>query len=71
MFCLSVCQISWANHRPHTPHSSGFSGENCLPILQAWILGVESADVLHLLSHHMLGDVILPEQTCRMEGWVS
>lgn len=35
---------------------------------QTCILGSESADVLHLLGHHILGDVILPEQTCRVKG---
>lgn len=54
--------------RPHTPHSSASGGKGCLPVSQTWILGVGSADVLHLLCHRILGHAILPEQTFGVKG---
>lgn len=65
----SVCQTAWPDHVPHVPHPSGFGGKGCLPTPQTEILGMESACVFHLLGHHILGDVILPEQTLRVIGW--
>ena len=65
----AVCLLDvWINHRPFIPYPSGFGGKGCLSMPQTWILGVESADVPHPLGHHTLGEVILPEQTCRVKG---
>ena len=69
LLALSIHQRAWTSHIPHTPCPSGFGGRGCLPNPHTWILGVELADMPHLLGHHILGHVILPEQTCREKGY--
>lgn len=66
----SVYQTAWTDHRPHAPTSSQWFWWERLPSRPSDrdLGGVESAYVLHLLGHHILEDVILSEQTCRVKG---
>ena len=64
----SLHWTAWADHKLHPPHPRGFGGEGCWPTPHTWILRMEFGGVTHLLGHHILGHIVLPEQTCRVKG---
>lgn len=46
-------------------------GKGCLPVPWMELWGTKPGDAFHLLGDHVLGEVIMPRQSCRRTGWVE
>lgn len=44
-------------------------GKGCLPVPGMKLWGTKPGDAFHLLGDHILGEVIVPGQSCQRTGW--